>query len=245
MSFLNRTTIMNNRLLWIKGSALIFFVGTVVFVTVMYAAPLTRFFSNANQLGEYLASFGMWGAAVFVLLQAVQVVIAPIPGEVTQFAGGFIYGTIPGTLFSIIGILIGSAVVFGLGRWFGLPLLKVIMPEKTFQKFGFLLNHPKTELVILILFLIPGSPKDLLTYIAGLTPVKPLHFFIAAMVARFPGILLSSYIGAHVEAKAYGPVIVATVIALGLFVAGVLLQDRIVPLLKHRKEKSGERNLRP
>ena len=231
---------MNNRNLWVKGLALVAIVAGMVYLSVKYMGPLTRFFSNANQLGEYLASFGAWGAVVFVLFQALQVVIAPIPGEVTQFAGGFIYGTIPGTFFSMIGILFGSAIVFGLGRWIGLPLLKVMMPERTFQKFGFLLNHPKTELVILILFLIPGSPKDILTYIAGLTPVKPLRFVVTAMVARFPGILLSSYIGAHVEAKAYGPVIVASVIALGLFVIGVLIQDRVMQRLNSRKEKSGQ-----
>ncbi len=228
---------MNNGKLWARGVVLLAIIAVLAAISVRYAVPLTRFFSNASLLGEYLASFGIWGGAVFVLLQAGQVVIAPIPGEVTQFAGGFIYGTIPGTLLSIIGILIGSVVVFGLGRWFGLPLLKVVIPGKTLEKFSFLLNHPRTELVILILFLIPGSPKDLLTYVAGLTPVKPLHFFVAAMVARFPGILLSSYIGAHVEAKAYGPVVVASIIALGLFVAGVLMQDRIVRMFKHRKEK--------
>jgi len=226
---------MNKNKLWKKGVVLVAMAVGLVYVTVKYAAPLTRFFSNANQMGDYLASFGAWGAAVFVFFQALQVIIAPIPGEVTQFAGGFIYGTIPGTLFSVIGILMGSALVFGLGRWIGLPFLKVVISEKTFQKFGFLLNHPKTEFAILILFLVPGSPKDILTYIAGLTPVKPMRFFVAAMVARFPGILLSSYIGAHVEAKAYGPVIVASVIALSLFVAGVLMQDRVMGMFQHRK----------
>jgi len=232
---------MNKKMLWIKGLALVAVLAGIVWLTVKYAVPLTRFISNANQMGEYLASFGMWGAAVFVLLQAVQVILAPIPGEVTQFAGGFIYGTLPGTIFSVLGILMGSMVVFGLGRWIGLPLLKVVIPEKSFQKFAFLLNHPKTEIVILILFLIPGSPKDVLTYIAGLTPVKPVHFFVAAMVARFPGILLSSYIGAHVEAKAYGPVIVASVIALGFFVVGVLMQDRMVGMIKRRRKDTTER----
>lgn len=228
------------RMLWIKGLALALIGGGLAYVTVRYAVPLTRFFSNANQIGDYLASFGMWGEVVFVLLQALQVMIAPIPGELTQFAGGFIYGTLSGTLYSIAGILLGSLVAFGLGRLFGLPLLRVVMSDRTFEKFSFLLNHPRTELVILILFLIPGSPKDIMTYLAGLTPVRPLHFFVAAMVARFPGILLSSYIGAHVEAKAYGPVMIASAIALGLFVAGVLMQDRIVRMFKHRKEKAGK-----
>ncbi|MEI6563720.1 MAG: VTT domain-containing protein [bacterium] len=226
---------MNQRQLWVKGLVLVGILALVTLAAMRYTVPLTRLISNADKFGEYLASFGIWGAAVFVLIQAVQVVVAPIPGELTQFAGGFIYGTLPGTVFSILGILAGSVIVFGLGRLFGLPLIKVLIPEKAFTKFGFLLNHPKTELAILILFLIPGSPKDILTYLAGLTPVKPLRFFVASMVARFPGILLSSYIGAHVEEKAYGPVIAASVIALGLFVAGVLMQDRLVALFKHRK----------
>lgn len=226
---------MNNRGLWVKVLGLIAIAAVLGFVTVKYAVPLTRFFGNANKVGDYLASFGTWGAAVFVLLQAVQVMIAPIPGEFTQFAGGYIYGTVPGTVLSLMGILLGSLVAFGLGRLCGLPLLRVVMSQRTFEKFSFLLNHPKTELVILILFLIPGSPKDIMTYLAGLTPVRPLHFFVAAMVARFPGILLSSYIGAHVEAKAYGPVLVASVIAIGLFVAGVLLQDRLVRMFKRHR----------
>ena len=209
----------------------------MIVLTVQYTVPITRLVGNSAKFGEYLESFGVWGTVVFVAIQAVQVVIAPIPGELTQLAGGFIYGTALGTLYSCAGILIGSIVVFSLGRWLGLPILKKIIPEHAFAKFGFLLNHPKTELVILALFLIPGSPKDILTYIAGLTPVKPVRFFVSAMVARFPGILLSAYIGAHVEAKEYGDVIIASAIALGLFVAGVFMQDRIVGKFKHRREE--------
>lgn len=225
------------RTLWLKGVLLVVFLAAVVFAGVKFTGPITRLVSNTDHLSAWLASFGPAGEAVFVLLQAVQVVVAPIPGELTQFAGGFIYGTWWGVLYSVLGILLGSMVVFSLGRIFGLPLLKWVIPNAAFEKFSFLLNHPKTELAILILFLIPGSPKDILTYIAGLTPVKPTHFFIAAMVARFPGILLSSYIGAHVEEKNYMAVAIASGIALGLFVIGVLMQDRIMALFKHRKKK--------
>lgn len=222
--------------MWPRVAGLIAILVGLVYLAATYTAPITRLISNSAKFSNYIESFGPWGIVVFVSIQALQVVIAPIPGEVTQFAGGFIYGTAAGTFYSMIGILAGSAVVFALGRFFGLPLMKTLVPRQMFEKFGFLLNHPKTEIVILALFLIPGSPKDILTYIAGLTPVKPLHFFVAAMVARFPGILLSSYIGAHVETKQYGAVIGATVVALGLFVAGVLLQDRIVAAFKYRKD---------
>lgn len=207
----------------------------MIILTAYYAGPITRLVGNSAQFSEYLESFGVWGAVVFVAIQMLQVVIAPIPGELTQLAGGFIYGTTLGTAYSCAGILLGSTVVFSLGRWLGLPILKRVIPEHAFTRFGFLLNHPRTELVILALFLIPGSPKDILTYIAGLTPVKPVRFLVSAMVARFPGILLSAYIGAHVEAREYGDVIIASCVALGLFVVGVLMQDRVVAAFRNRK----------
>lgn len=230
-------TTQDKGLIWrLAGLAVI--VAALVFLGFRYTAPLTRLVGNPARFAEYLQSFGLWGSFIFVLLQAVQVVIAPIPGEVTQLAGGFVYGTLLGTLYSMAGILIGSVVVFSLGRWLGFPLLKLAIPDQALQKFNFLINHPKTELAILMLFLIPGSPKDILTYISGLTPVKPLRFFVTAMVARFPGILLSSFIGAHVEEKQYGAVIIASVVALGLFVAGVLMQDRIMARFKHKSGSS-------
>lgn len=219
--------------LW-QAIGLVLLVVLLVAVGVRTVGPLTRLVGNAAAFGEYLHSFGAWGSLVFVLIQALQVIIAPIPGELTQLAGGLVYGTWWGTFYSSVGILAGSAVVFVLGRWLGYPLLKRVVPEKALAKFDFIVNHPRTELVILLLFLIPGSPKDTLTYMSGLTPVKPVRFLVTAMVARFPGILLSSFIGAHVEEKRYGAVVAASGVALVLFVAGVLLQDRVMARLKSR-----------
>lgn len=230
-----------NRSLFLRVAGLVVLIAGLVYLGITYTVPLTRLVSDAAKFGDYLQSFGILGAMVFVLIQSAQVVIAPIPGELTQFAGGYIYGTLWGTIYSMAGILLGSIAVFALGRWLGFPLLRLVIPDKVLQKFNFLINHPKTELAILVLFLIPGSPKDMLTYIAGLTPVKPVRFFVTAMVARFPGILLSSFIGAHVEEKQYGSVIVASVVALGLFVIGVLLQDRVTRMFKQRHHPSQER----
>ena len=224
-----------NKSLFFRLGGLVLIVAGLIFLGVKYTVPLTRLVGDAGKFGNYLQSFGTLGVVMFVLIQSAQVIMAPIPGELTQFAGGYIYGTWLGTLYSMVGILLGSMVVFVLGRWLGFPLLRLIIPDRVLQKFNFLINHPKTELVILVLFLIPGSPKDMLTYIAGLTPVKPVRFFVTAMVARFPGILLSSFIGDHVEEKQYGAVIVASVIALVLFVVGVLLQDRVTRMFKHRR----------
>lgn len=215
--------------------ALAIVIAVLIVLTVFYAPVLIRLFSHTDQFSDYIKSFGAWGVVVFIMLQALQVVISPIPGELTQLAGGFIYGTGWGTLFSAAGILIGSVLAFGITRVFGYPLLKLIVPSGKLEQFGFFINNPKAELGLLFLFLIPGMPKDILTYIAGLTPVKPARFFVIATFARLPGILMSSFIGSHVEQRAYPEVIVASVLAIGLFITAVLLRDRIIRRIKRSR----------
>ena len=91
-----------------------------------------------------------------------------------------------------------------------------------------MMNSDKTEITMFLLFLIPGIPKDILTYLAGLTPIKPLRFFIIITVARFPALMASSYIGYNTQKGNYLVVIILSAAALVLFTAGVLLKDRII-----------------
>jgi uncharacterized membrane protein YdjX (TVP38/TMEM64 family) len=79
-----------------------------------------------------------------------------------------------------------------------------------------------------VLFLIPGIPKDILTYIAGLTPVKPVKFLMIAVVARLPALFVSCYIGANLQERNYAVVIAASIAAILLFIAGVFLKDRVI-----------------
>ncbi len=227
---------------WVRAAILVLLLAGVTWLGLRYAAPITRLVGNTERFSRYILSFGTWGVLVFMAMQVLQVVVAPIPGEFTQFAGGYLYGTVYGTAYSVAGILVGAAIVFAAGRLFGFPLLKAVVPAAKLRKFEFLINNPKAEILMLALFLIPGSPKDFLTYIAGVTPVRPLRFLLPSMVARLPGILLSSYIGAHVEENRLTEVIVASAIAIGLFVIGVLFQDRITRSLKRRHaEKRDEK----
>ena len=226
----------NRKGVWVRILVLMILLAALIYAGIRFAVPLTRFFSDTERFSHYILSFGTWGILVFIAVQVIQVVIAPIPGELTQVAGGFIYGTVLGTAYSMAGILIGSIIVFFAGRLFGYPLLKSVIPADKLRKVEFLINNPKSEILMLVLFLIPGSPKDILSYIAGVTPVRPLRFLLPAMVARFPGILLSSYIGAHVGENRHTEVIVAAAIAVILFVVGVLFQDRLTRSIKHKHD---------
>jgi len=213
--------------------------GLLVFASVKYAPALTRMMSKPEKFKEFLDSYGTASALIFILLQALQIIIAVIPGEVVQIAGGYAFGTFFGTLYSVSGTVLGTLLVFFATRLLGYPLVKMFVPQKKLDRFDFLMNNPRSEIAIFILFLIPGIPKDALTYIAGLTPIKPLRFVLIATVARFPGLWGSAYIGANLEKKNYLMVWIFSAAALVLFVTGLLMKDKIIDRV-HRLRRSGK-----
>lgn len=216
------------------------FLAAVVFVTVRFGPQLTSLARKPQQLKETLNSFGWRGVLVFMLLQVLQVVVAAIPGEFVQLAGGYIYGSLAGTLYSLAGIVAGSVMVFYISRLLGYPLVKTFVSQQHFDRFNFIMNSNKSEVAMFLLFLIPGMPKDVLTYMVGLTPIKPGRFFLMITIARFPALLASSVIGSSTQKGNYLLVIILSAAALILFSAGIFLKDRIIDklhaLTRSRKE---------
>jgi uncharacterized membrane protein YdjX (TVP38/TMEM64 family) len=213
------------------------FVGAIVYVTIRFGPELTKLVSDPHKFREYILSFGPWSAAVFMLFQVLQVVIAVIPGEPVQIAGGYIFGTVLGTVYSTIGITVGYIIVFTSVKLFGFPLVKKFVSEKELEKFSLLINSPKLETSIFLLFLIPGIPKDILVYIAGLTPIKPVLFFIIITFARMPAMIGSSFIGSEIQSSEYLVAIIVSVIASILFVLGYIYKQRIIDFLHKRFSK--------
>lgn len=212
------------------------FLGTIAVLTVFYGPELTKLVTNPRQFREYLLGFGNWSAFVFILFQIIQVIIAVIPGEPIQIAGGYIFGTILGTALSMTGVTIGYIIVFSAVKLFGFSLVKKLVPQKDFDKFSSLINSPKLEVTIFLLFLIPGVPKDILVYIAGLTPIKPVLFFMIILIARLPAMIGSAFIGARIESGDYTVVIVVAASAGVLFLIGLIFKDKIIDFI-HRKFK--------
>jgi len=217
------------------------FIGSIVYATIRFGPELTRLVSDPHRFRAHILSFGHWSAVVFMLFQLLKVVIAVIPGEPVQIAGGYIFGTFWGTVYSTVGITVGYIIVFTCVKLFGFPLVKTFVSKKEFEKFSTLINSPKLETTIFLLFLIPGIPKDILVYIAGLTPIRPVVFFIIITFARFPAMLGSSYIGAKIESSQYFIAITVSVIASILFVLGYIYKKRIIDFVhtQFNKEKTG------
>jgi len=214
---------------------------TVIFITLavsaatIYGPKIMKLADSPQELKDLLNSFGWRGVIVFIAIQTFQVIVAVIPGEIIQIAGGYIYGAWAGTLFSIVGIFTGSVVVFFISKFLGYSIIKEFISPDTLEKFNFRMNSDRAEIAMFILFLLPGIPKDLLTYIAGLTPVRPLRFFVVILVARLPALFASCYIGYSTQQGNYLVVIILSVITLILFVVGLLNKDRIIRHLNRSK----------
>ncbi len=219
------------------------FLCALIYLGIRFGPRITELASKPEELKDMLSSFGWKGILVFIGFQVLQVVVAAIPGEFVQIAGGYVYGTIAGTLYSLAGIVTGSVLVFTIARLIGYPVVKLFVTPKQLEKFSFMMNSNKSEAAMFILFLIPGIPKDILTYIAGLTPVRPLKFFVIITIGRLPALLGSSFIGHNTQKGNYGMVIAVSAVAVALFAAGLIFRDRIIDwthkLIKD-KEKTGD-----
>ncbi|KUK08653.1 MAG: hypothetical protein XD49_1296 [Caldanaerobacter subterraneus] len=208
------------------------FVLLILVLSVTYGKEITLLVSNPEKFRNWINSFGSLGVLIFISIQVFQVVVFVIPGEVVQVAGGYLYGTILGTLYSVIGITLGSLICFSIARILGYDFVKNIVSEEKLKKFDYIINNPKGEIVLFLLFFLPGMPKDALSYIAGITPVKFYNFFIITLFARLPGIFFSAYIGSNLGSKNYLMAGLVAVIALVLFLAGVYKRDVIIEKLR-------------
>ncbi len=159
--------------------------------SVLYAC---RPFFRPKRLYSLIASCGPYAPAAFILVQCLQVVVAPIPGEVTGFVGGLFFGVFWGTVLSTIGLVLGSLLAFTLARVFGLRLVKRIVRQDFIDRFHAFIAG-RGFLLAFVLFLVPGIPKDSLCYLLGLSGLGYLDFILLNAFARLPGTVLLTFQG--------------------------------------------------
>ena len=154
-------------------------------------------FTDKEGIRRLLKALGPLAPVVFIAVQALQVVFAPVPGEATGFIGGFLFGVPLGMLYSTIGLTLGSALAFLLGRWLEVHFVARIVKPETLKRFDFLMEH-QGALVAFFLFVIPGFPKDYLCFILGLSQMSLRLFLVLCTVGRLPGTLMLTLQGAKV-----------------------------------------------
>jgi uncharacterized membrane protein YdjX (TVP38/TMEM64 family) len=148
-----------------------------------------RLFFDPKRLRIFIASFGPFASIVFVIIQSLQVVVAPIPGELTGFVGGLLFGKTEGLVLSTIGLTLGSLIAFGITRTFGMSFVEKVVKKEYIDKFNYFVLH-KGQNITFILFLLPGFPKDSLCYLLGLTRIRLIDFLFLNVFGRLPGTLM-------------------------------------------------------
>jgi uncharacterized membrane protein YdjX (TVP38/TMEM64 family) len=202
---------------------------------------LVRASSSPKELRRLLKKTGPYAPIVFIALQALQVILAPIPGEATGFLGGLLFGTTLGFVYSSLGLTIGSALAFGLGRWLGLPLVRRFVPAEIYHKFDFL-ARTGGEIATLVLFLAPGFPKDILCFILGVSPMPFAIFLVITAFGRMPGTWLLSVQGAKVGSARYREFILFLVIAAVACVLTYNYRERIYQWMHRQHKPPSERD---
>lgn len=199
------------------------------------------FCSDREKMNDFIESFGAYAPLAFIGLQVLQVLLAPVPGELTGFIGGYLFGIGPGVVISTIGLTIGSSLAFLIARRLGLPFVRRFVGEEIMGKFDSLMER-QGAFFSFFFFLIPGLPKDYFCYLLGLSPMHLVTFLIISTVGRLPGTLLLTMQGHSIRDEHYRMFFVIMGLALVLFVFTFIYRDRIEKILKIKKigRKRGE-----
>lgn len=178
---------------------------------------LLRLYADQHFLQTELQSWGVLAPAVFIAIQALQVVVAPIPGEVTGFLGGFVFGEWVGFGYSMIGLTAGSLFAFAVGRWLGMAFVQRLVSPEVWARLGFIVDA-EGAILCFVFYLIPGFPKDILCYLFGLSPMPFWVFALTSTLGRMPGTWVLSAQGAKTATGHYVEIALITgiVAAIGL-----------------------------
>lgn len=206
----------------IKGSLIVLVAGTLAFLCVKYLVPLSSLLVTEEGRAEIcriVESYGIFAPLVYAGLMALQIIIAFIPGGPLELIAGMLFGGLRGTLFTMLGAVSGTGLVYLLVKCFGRPLVHFFISEERMRRFSILNDERRLEFWVFILFLIPGIPKDLLTYIVPLTKMRPLHFIVLSSIARFPAITASVFMGDSISDGRYWLcIVIAGICALAAFI---------------------------
>lgn len=209
-----------------SAASIAVFVLLLVFITVYVGKPLVTTLRDPAAFRAWVDARGVWGKVLFVGMTALQVIVAFIPGEPFELAAGYAFGAVWGTVLVWIGLVLGSTIVFLFVRKIGVKAVEVFFPREKIDSLKFLNDEKKLGAAAFLLFFIPGTPKDLLTYAAGLTKIRLLPWVLLTSVARLPSIVTSTVSGAALGTQRYVLAAVVFGITALLSGAGLLLYRR-------------------
>ena len=210
----------------------------VIFTAAMWkyiGGPLMRFISDPASFREWVEDRGWYSRLIFAGMVIFQVIVAVIPGEPFEIAAGYAFGAVEGTILSIAATAIGSIITFWLVRRFGLRLVRLFFSEEQINSVKFLKTTNTRDFLFLIVYMIPGTPKDLLGYFAGLTDIPFPVFCLICTLGRIPSVVTSTVGGDALGTRSYGAAVIVFAFTLAISALGLFIYNRICS--KHRGAK--------
>ena len=212
---------------WVFAAAFVVFVVFCALTGWLVGVPMVEFANDPERFREWVDASGIWGRVLFVGMVVLQVVVAFIPGEPVELAAGYAFGFWEGSALTMAGFLLGSWLVFALVRKFGVKLVEVFFHKNKIAELRFLQNPRKAKIIAFLLMLIPGTPKDFLSYFAGLTPLTLSQWLWIVALARIPSLVTSSLTGAAAGEENYLLSGVMLAVTLIISISGILYYRHI------------------
>ena len=234
---------MKTKARWIIGGAIIAALVASCSWLVLTDAPayqfLVRLYVDKRFLKHTLREWGVLAPVIFMGLQALKVIVSPIPGELTGILGGYLFGEWGGLLYSTIGLTVGSVSAFAVGRWLGARYIRKRVRADIWRKMGFIVEA-EGAILCFIIFLVPGLPKDVTCYIFGLSPMPFWVFAVVSTLGRFPGTWVLSAQGARTASGDYLQVILLTAIVVAVALPLYYYRHRLVEWLRGKRVRSAK-----
>ena len=220
-----------------KTALLLLLMGGIIagMAYALYATGMVDLLTSKNRLLQFIKENRIHAATIFIGLQIVQVVAAPIPGEVTGFVGGIFFGPVWGVVYSTIGLTLGSWIAFMLARLLGRPLVDRMVSLETIQRYDYVMKHKGLWLAFLM-FLIPGFPKDFLCYLLGLGHMRQRDFLLVSASGRLLGTILLTMGGTYFRDARYGALFTVVGLSLAVILFVMIYRDRIELVLRRRTD---------
>ncbi len=218
----------------------------VVSLTVVaaLAAWLTWFFSrwigefkgDPQAFKDFVDGYGWTGWLVALGIQILQVFISLIPGELVEIGLGYAFGALEGTILCLVGVAVASSLIFVIVKRFGVRVVELFIPRENIDRLKFINNERKLKRLIFLLFFIPGTPKDLFTYFAGLTRIQLSEFLILSLIARIPSVISSTFGGDLIQEQKYGQAVLLFAVTGAVSLLGVWVYNRIAAARSARRQ---------
>lgn len=218
----------------------------LIFLVIIVGIPLYLYFFQKDLINEFSSmesvhalfeKYKTQGIFFYIAAQTLQIVICIIPGQWLQFGAGYMYGFWLGYLFSLAGALIGTVLTYYIAKILGHDAMHLIFGEEKFRKMVNKLSSKKAAIIVFFIFLVPGVPKDMCNYVAGLSEIKLKPFLIVSLIGRTPGMMGSLLIGRQIGTGGYVSAAVIAGVAVAACVICVIFRKKLTELMNRAYDK--------